>query len=76
MSPRNPKLRLDGFDDPYRDDVIDRLGPDGELSNLTSRVKMIISRHRTAGIYEVCDDGNRVLYVIRAGYARWLEVEL
>jgi hypothetical protein len=72
---KNHRLQLAGPDDPYRDDYIQRLGADGEPSQLWSHVKLIVSSHPKAGIWEVCDDGNRVLYVIKAGEG-WLEVEL
>jgi hypothetical protein len=70
------RLQLQGFSDPYRGDHISRLGPDGQPSGAFSTVKSIISSHPTAGIYEVCDDANRVLYIIREAHHRWLEIEL
>ena len=69
------RLQLAGPDDPFRDDRIERLGLDGQPSGMFSRVKMILSSHATAGIFEVCDDGNRSLYVIKSGDG-WIEVEL
>lgn len=71
---KNPRLQLQGDDEPFRGDPIQRLGPDGELSGLWSRVKSIVSSHPKAGLYEVCDDANRTLIVIKDGEG-WLEID-
>lgn len=70
------RVLLWGPEDPYRGDEIDRLGLDGQPSGLHTRVRQILSSHPTAGIYEVVDNSSRVLYIIRSGPARWLEVEI
>lgn len=72
---KNPTKQLAGPQDPYRDDLIERLGGDGEPSGLFSRVKMILSTDRFSDVFEVCDDGNRVLYITKANKG-WREVWL
>lgn len=71
---KNPLLQLAGEHEPYRGDWVHRLGPDGQPSGLYSKVKLIVSNHPKAGIWEICDDANRILVVIRDG-EQWLEIE-
>lgn len=68
------RLRLWGPDDPFRGDKIERLGADGQLSGMHSRVKSIYSSH--GEVYEICDESNRVLYITKSGPTTWREVEI
>lgn len=66
---------LEGPEDPFRDDLIIRIGQDGEPNGLYSRVKQIQSHVRRLELFEVQDDANRTLYIAQCGND-WIEVEL
>lgn len=72
---KNPSKQLAGLLDPFRDDLIARIGKDGMTTGLYSRVKLILSNDREHEVFEVLDDSNRALYIVKAGL-NWLEVEL
>lgn len=72
---KNSSKMLEGPTDPYRDDLIIRLGLDGQPNGLYSRVKQILSHDRRLELYEILDDGNRNLYVSQCGND-WIEVEI
>lgn len=72
---KNPSNQLAGPQDPFRDDLIARIGYDGMTNGLYSRVKMILSNDRQHEVFEILDDSNRTLYIVKAGRG-WQEVEL
>lgn len=63
LSNRSPRFRLAGADDPHRNDAVRLLDADGEPSNLWTRVQIIVSSDRRAGLWEIMDVYNRCLVI-------------
>jgi hypothetical protein len=70
------RIRLGGYADPYRGDSIERLGADGMPNGTYSKVKYLLASDANHVVYEVADEFNREMYVVRTGETSWVQIEL